>query len=349
MHSRTRTRAMTRIAGIALAAGLIAPAHAHVYCAASATSLHDALIAAEANGADDEVRVVTGTYAAPGIGFGYSTAEHHALYVSGGWEPTCTRRYVTTTTTLDGGDQARALILLVVGPGAIRVAGLTFANGLATGTNTGAGLYAESDGDIVIEDDVFVANQGTNFAAGLYAGGNAGSLTVRNNLFIANTAGSDASGELIENGSAAVVSGNTVIANTATNVDGDGNGGLYLGGEAHYTVANNLFWANGAFDVRNQTLAATFLHNDYAHLYGQAPGSDSEGDIDAEPDFASGLLNLHPAPDSPLVNAGYDAVPGGLGTFDAGGAARLQGRHVDIGAYETDVLFADGVDRGSAP
>jgi hypothetical protein len=334
-------------AALALALAPLTDAAAAVYCADTAAAIHDALLAAQGDGEDDEVRVVAGTYAAAGIGFGYATAEHHALVLSGGWDPGCGQRDPAATTTFDGGDQVRTLILEVVGTGGIEVEGLTFAHGLVTGTNTGAGLYAQSDGDILIEDDVFVSNQGTNFAAGLYAGGNAGSLTLRNNLFIANRAGSDAAGEVVENGPAVQVSGNTVIANTATNADGDGNGGLYLGGEAHFTVANNLFWNNGAFDVRNQTLAATFLHNDYAHLIGQAPGAESEGDLDVEPDFAPGLLNLHLAPGSPLVNAGADDLPAGLGVFDASGADRLQGRHVDIGAYETDVIFTDGVDRAA--
>ena len=329
----------------AMAMSSLTDALATVFCAGSSAAIHDALLAAENNGADDEVRIVSGTYQAAGTGFGYATGEDRALAVSGGWEPTCTRRYVTTTTTLDGGDEVRIMILEAVGPGAISVAGLTFANGrLASGTNTGAGLYVQTEGAILIEDNVFVSNAGTDYAAGLTAGGNDGSLILRNNLFIGNSAGSSAAGELIENGAQATVSGNTVIANTATSADGDGNGGLYFGGEAHYTVANNLFWDNGAFDVRNQTLAATFLHNDYAHGAGQPPGPDSEGDLDVEPDFAPGLLNLHTAPGSPLVNAGYDALPAGLGSFDAGGDMRRQGQHVDIGAYETDVIFRDGLE-----
>jgi hypothetical protein len=62
-----------------------------------------------------------------------------------------------------------------------------------------------------------------------------------------------------------------------------------------------------------------------------------------DPGFAPGPLNLRLSADSPLVDAGLDAAPGGIGAFDVAGAARVHGAHVDIGAYETiDSIFADG-------
>jgi len=64
------------------------------------------------------------------------------------------------------------------------------------------------------------------------------------------------------------------------------------------------------------------------------------------PQFASGLLNFRLAPDSPLVNRGFDLSSGDIGAWDLAGGERLQGVHVDIGAYESDVLLRDGFDPG---
>ena len=74
----------------AMAMSSLTDALATVFCAGSSAAIHDALLAAENNGADDEVRIVSGTYQAAGTGFGYATGEDRALAVSGGWEPTCT-------------------------------------------------------------------------------------------------------------------------------------------------------------------------------------------------------------------------------------------------------------------
>jgi hypothetical protein len=296
---------------------------------------------ASANGEDDEVRISVGTYLA-NPGFAYFSDGTDALVVSGGWILSCSSRVFGSKSTLDG-DHHFAIMNLISATGDITVTDLEFVDGsIAGGGNDGAGLYVSTDGEALIERNAFYLNEGINLAGGLYAGTNAGTLNMRNNVFLGNAAASAGAGELIANGAQAFVTGNTVVANSATSPDGDGNGGFYLGGEAHFTVANNLLWNNGAFDLRNQTLAATFLHNDYAHLLGQEPGPHSSGNLDMEPDFAPGLLNLHLAPASPLVNAGEDAAPGGLGARDAAGVIRLQGAHVDIGAYETDVLFVGG-------
>ena len=50
-------------------------------------------------------------------------------------------------------------------------------------------------------------------------------------------------------------------------------------------------------------------------------------------------------PGSPLINVGDDttnALLGGISAYDLDGNARTVGTAIDFGAYESDVLFADG-------
>ena len=67
---------------------------------------------------------------------------------------------------------------------------------------------------------------------------------------------------------------------------------------------------------------------------------------DVDPQFAPcpGFLcfNFELSPQSPLVDAGDDTTPGGLTAIDLAGKPRVLGAHVDIGAYENEVIFVDG-------
>ena len=55
-------------------------------------------------------------------------------------------------------------------------------------------------------------------------------------------------------------------------------------------------------------------------------------------DAVAGDLRLQPT--SLLINSGVDAPPGGTSALDAGGAARIQGVAIDIGAYEQAIRIA---------
>jgi len=114
---------------------------------------------------------------------------------------------------------------------------------------------------------------------------------------------------------------------------------------------NNIFWDNnpdaldGTYDLRaDSALGAAFPHaslfnNDVLAVF-SAPLAQS-GNVAVDPAFvdaASGDFHLRST--SPLVDAGLDApATGGVGALDLGGASRLQGQHLDMGAYETDPEF----------
>ncbi|HET6632676.1 MAG TPA: choice-of-anchor Q domain-containing protein [Rhodanobacteraceae bacterium] len=76
-------------------------------------------------------------------------------------------------------------------------------------------------------------------------------------------------------------------------------------------------------------------------------GTDNGGNLDIDPllgalQYRSGFVPTMSLPfGSPAIDAGDDGV---CATTDARGVARPQGLHCDIGAFESDVIFAGGFD-----
>lgn len=334
-HAR---RLVARLACVGLTTQ-ITPSIAAQSCTSSPAQIAAALAAAEANAEDDDIRIVAGSHVLT-TPLQFSTAETNSIVVSGGWNAGCTLKNGGST-VLDGGSAVRILRLYSSVASAMTVTDLGFNAGrISAGSNSGAGLSVQTSGSITIERNTFVGNQSSYSTGGLYAG-SAGPLTVRNNLLLGNSAPFIGAAQLICNGASASVTGNTIVGNIAT--EADANGGLHVGGGAHFTLGNNIIRMNSATDLTLQA-GSLLLHNDVGALVGMDPDAGSTGNLDVDPGFAAGFLNLHLAADSPLVNAGFDSLPGGLGIYDAGGEPRRQGGAVDIGAYETDVLFYSGVE-----
>lgn len=333
-----RRRVLAASACSLLALVATGSASAAQFCATSPTALAAALNVAKANGQDDDIRVVAGTHVLTN-NLGVITNEANALTVSGGWNAACTLKNGGIT-VLDGNSIYWILYIHATGPAPIAVTDLDFQFGtISNGSNSGAGLNVQSQGDVRVERNRFVGNGSNHDTGGLFAASSA-NLIVRNNLLFGNRAPYFGAAQFIANGAEAIVTGNTIVANTATQPSAIG--GIRIGGGAHYTLGNNLIYFNSNVDLSIQTNAPTLLHNDIGPIVGWQPGPDSAGNLDTDPLFAPGLFNLHLAANSPLVNAGYDEPPGGLGTHDADGAPRRQGARVDIGAYETDVLMRGG-------
>lgn len=337
---------MNRIQALALvaAASLPGTALAALACVDSPAALAAALTAAQANGEDDEIRVVAGQYALA-ASLVHSTHEAFALALSGGWNPDCSAR-TGGTTMLDGGGSKRVLQVNSDATGDLSITDLVFTGGWNDAATAGGALAIETASrDVLVERNVFAGNQDAHQGgAGRIAVSTANSLvTVRNNVVLGNSA-PEAAGLVVNAGIGnAYIVNNTIVANS-TSIAGALCGGLCISGGSDFTLSNNILWANPAGDLFiGNTGDAILLYNDVGTISGGSPGPGSTGNLDVDPGFAPGFLNLRLATDSPLVDAGLDSAPGGIGVFDVSGAARVEGAHVDLGAYETvDTIFADG-------
>jgi hypothetical protein len=315
-------------------------AYAARACVSNTAQLALVLSAAQDNGEDDVIALEVGNYLLDAeLGYFASSGETYDLSISGGYEPgtDCHVEASTGSSVLDGQGAVRPLYISA--NGRVNIHNLSFVNGHPTQYAGGAlnlsGPYLD------VESNVFVNNEASSGNAGgavyLYSQ----AIILASNLFVANT-GSGAAAYL-ENDYVADVNNNTMVGNTLG--AGGALGALVLTGAGHYNLSNNLVWSNEGWAVYDQSGNTDYWHNDIESMDGFPPLSET-GDISAAPQF-DGFFSFRPVPASPLVNAGLDSPLGGVGATDAGGGPRLVGRHVDIGAYETDVLFRDGLEPGA--
>ena len=141
-------------------------------------------------------------------------------------------------------------------------------------------------------------------------------------------------------GGATHVANNTFGFNQPT-LNGAAGTAFGVAGTNAVTLTNNVFWLNafsGQSDVYGP--AQVLIQNDIEHI-AQEPAPGSAGNLSVDPQFESGDFTT-PNRDSPLVNAGNNTPLGGLTEFDLNGMARVSEGIVDIGAYETEILFRDG-------
>jgi hypothetical protein len=153
----------------------------------------------------------------------------------------------------------------------------------------------------------------------------------------------------------AFVSSNTIFGNQSDDGSPE-TGGLQLGvrnvgsqiNGAQFQLSNNIIWGNtgnGAVDMRTESPNVRFA-NDIGVVVGAAAVPISIGmEQNVTPGFAPcafPCFNFELARDSPLVDAGLDNPAGGSTTSDLAGKPRTIGPFIDIGAFENDLLFADG-------
>lgn len=369
---------MRTAATLALALGVLTTSQARAasFCVGDAASLATALATAEQNDESNEIRIRSGHYAAPADGWHIELQDAlHGLSLLGGFDEVChSQSFDASATQLDGGGSVRPLTIAIrvgdtIQPDVrIVVSGLTIENGndaVVGGLKIGdtGHIFA---GSILVERNIFRNNVSTTFrneeSAGALLAVTDGPtidrqtyLIVRDNLFDGNIA-IDAPAMTLFSDNAIAVTGNTFVRNQVTAPAATTQGfaivASFTGTNTSY--ANNVFWLNGAtgpsqaFDV-HADFRTLLSHNDMQNIEGQAASADSELSVDPLfVDVAAGNFRL--SAHSPLINAGSDTVLTGAGATDADGSARLQGAHVDIGAYEaprTEAeidFFRDGFD-----
>jgi hypothetical protein len=328
-----------------LSLGWATAGQAATFCVSNTGQLAAALSAAQADGEDDIVYVVAGTYNL-GSALEFNSTEAHALTILGGTDATCSTP-TTSFSTLNGQHLFRTLYISNSN-GSVAISRMGFQFGTASDLDGGAGLYVYSgSGSVFIGSSRFLNNNGS-LGGGVNAGSENGQLAFVGNLVASNHAIDFGAGSLYQGSGEAYVVGNTIVDNG--NDPGQNTGGLALGGDAHFTLANNILWNNttdGGYDLYAGA-AHSRLHNDLGVAGGPFASPDvAQGNLSIDPGFVDcPLICLFPyglASTSALVNAGDDAPGYAIGTLDLAFGPRLVGAHVDIGAYENgDVIFRDG-------
>ena len=330
--------------------------HAAMFCAKSQTAIQTALATAASNNEADDIRIPTGTYTMTGVSPVYNkvalaleSTEADPLTISGGWNTDCSIKTYGQT-ELNGNSKYPIMFLESDDAMPITVTDLSFADAgysAVTGIVNGAALNISTKANIVIERDQFIVNQSNNSAAVFAESSNLNAvLLLRNNLFFGNQA-VYVGGAYLKFPGGGIVAGNTFVGNSAS--DAAGTAGAFLdSASGAFLVANNIFYAGtGADDLDLATTSAapdTLMNNDIDMLGGGPQSESSACNFSLDPGFASGFFNVHLAPASPLINAGYSGGTAVLGELDLDGAPRITGAHADIGALETDVIFRDGVE-----
>lgn len=341
-----------RVAHYALAACALVCTHVYAatFCAKSQTAIQNALTTAASNGEADDIRIPAGTYTMSGVSsidsqvaLAMESTEAFAVTISGGWNSNCSVKTYDQT-ELNGDSKYPILFMESSGAMQITVTDLIFEQAgfsAVSGTVNGSALDISTKGNLIIERNQFILNQNNHSAAVFSSSAESNVVLLRNNLFYGNQ-GVFVGGAYLNFASGGIVAGNTFLGNNAS--DTNGTGGAFLdSGSGSFTVANNIFYSSTSatdLDLAASSVAPdTLLNNDIDVLGGSGQSVDSKCNFKMDPQFGSGLFNVHLSSTSPLVNAGYDGGAGVLGDLDLGGDARVTGAHADIGAYETDVIF----------
>lgn len=320
--------------------------HAAVFCADTPAGIAGAMDTAKANGQDDEIRIVAGLYLLDAtLRLGNTETEAFALAFSGRWNANCSEQSAGSASSLSGRRERPILVLSVDAGASIRISDLAFTDGAAAFNVSGSVLDISGSSDVVIERSQFYLNDMRNGEppVAVSVGGAGSTLSVNNNLVFDNSANAVRTGiYLSAQLGTAYVTGNTITTNAST--VSCPCSALNYSGTSTYTLSNNIVWNNDGGDVFINAVAPTHLDNDIGVLAlgGNAPGPGSAGNLSVDPVFDTD--GVHLLAESPLVNAGLAAAPGGIGDLDGGRGERRIGASVDIGAFETDVLFRNGFD-----
>jgi len=303
-------------------------AFGHEFCVSDETGFQDALWTADSNDEDDTIKVEQGTY----IGnFFYHTGETKNITILGGYTSGCNDRVVDPTNTiLDGGESDR--VLRVYGPftGAnITVEGFTIQNGDCV--NSGGGIYAYTStdvtgGTITIKNNIVVDNTASN-SGGIFAfnsgssGGTTGDIIITDNIIKGNTATNGAGGVSATVNANYGVAGNVVLVN---NVIVKNTAQSTIGGGIRTESAAGETGTPGTITLTNNTITGNSA-DDYG---GGVEINRQGGTINVYNNIISGNTAYSNYYDIDLSGSGgttngfnnnYDLDPGGMnGSWDSG-------------------------------
>ncbi|MEZ5520413.1 MAG: choice-of-anchor Q domain-containing protein [Dokdonella sp.] len=321
------------------------PAIASTSCVSTAGGIQSALDIAQTNGQDDTINIVGGSYSLSAE-LDFSSSEAHNLVVEGGWNAGCTSRSGVET-QLNGQNLVTVLDVFNAN-GSIDLEHLTFAAGRSTAPLAAPISVSSNTGDVAVRLCQFLGNRSTEGSGALTAYTGSGHLYLANNLVVANHGALLGAVFLSQDAGEGYVTGNTIVANATDTADMPG--GLGIGGNGHFTLTNNILWNNAgtnAYDFQANAAHSRF-NNDIGVLGNGVAADQVVAEQYVDPQFVAcpGILCLsfELGGQSPLIDAGFDTPLGGQPALDLNGKPRQLGLHVDIGAYESEEIFADDFD-----
>jgi hypothetical protein len=245
---------------VLLAVAMPLSASADVFNVTTTAEFQTALTNSQNNGQDDTINVAAGTYnVAPTLT--YNPTENHSLTIVGAG---------AGSTILDGGNSVRILDMDTTGVPVsdanahITVQGMTFQNGTIAGS--GAGLRVETNAaSITYENCAFSNNDAGNAdGGGAQAYNYSGAITLTNNTFSGNSAGSGGGVYAESSNGAVLLTNNTFSTNTTTSEGG----GTYIDcNNGGVTLTNNTFsgnsagWEGGGASIYPSDGSATLTNN----------------------------------------------------------------------------------------
>ena len=215
-----------------------------------------------------------------------------------------------------------------------------------TTTNNAAGGVTVQDGSFLLNSIIRYNTPKGDFGGVRVR--TATSCTVANCLIYGNKAdgGKTVGGLGINDAAVHYVYNNTIVGNIQTSTSNTSRCGLRVNVSTASVIANNIVWGNKVNDeVQAEQVefksdykkgqAANFINN--AVVLAETFGTNTMLLTDVDPGFVNAAeADYTLAPNSSLIDAGADAYA--QGEFDLAGKARIQGLHVDLGAYETEMI-----------
>lgn len=325
--------------------------HARAYnvCVSTSAELRTATVVANNPGSDvQEIRIRRGHYlppASPPSSGAIDVAPASPLTISGGWiDAACAQQDPDARTTLLDGDGAMRVMKIYAAVD-VTLTNLTLRNGREqyAGCMTATGQAALSLDNVIFDGCTATA------ASGAFSVADLGAFSARGVLAINNFAPDGAVAKVsVPTGSYARISQSTFADNYASS---GGSAVLDIFGTGAAYLSNDLFLRNGsaaATDTYDLVIATQALNNLSYSAYQRAQWTvDTLRSADVEVtsgDLFMGLDDYRTRPYSAARNGGSNTPFGGALEHDVFGNARILEHTMDMGAVESDVLFADGFD-----
>jgi len=252
-------------------------------CVDTVQALRDALAATAANGADDTIQVVRGTYHLGGDHLVFNSSEAHSINIAGGFAPGCaTRLHDAALTVLDGDGTTQ--ILNVTTSNDFELHFLTLQHGFISGSSGGAmAMFGNGAASSALLANVIVRDSGSDYGIGGVIFAVAGTVTLQDNLATGITS---PAGTVYVGGDTTVavhLTNNTIVGNTATNPAVTSMVYIGAGGNVTMDASNNIFWDNGDLaDLDFTDGAMVLIDNDYARIDASL-GAGSVGNLRSIP------------------------------------------------------------------